>query len=64
MVDDYVVGIVYYRPPTKLREVIIFSRVILSSWEGERGFHVTIIHDVVDFTIKGPPRPVPYPLNM
>ena len=48
-----------YRPPTKLREGNVFSRVCPSvshSVGGEgRGPHVTITHDILDLTIQGPP---------
>ena len=42
----------HYRPPTKLRESNVFSRVCLSV---HRGDHVTITHDAFDLTVQGPP---------
>ena len=42
----------FYRPPTKLQEDKVFSRVCLSVHWGEGRFQVTIAHDTLD-----PPPP-------
>ena len=46
-----------YRPPTKLREGNVFSRVCLST---RKGSHMIIIHDTLDLIVHPqPPNPGP-----
>ena len=40
----------FYRPPTKLREVLHLSVILV----GGGGGHVTITHDALDFTVQAP----------
>ena len=49
--------LVYYRPPTKLRECNVFSRVCLSISlsTGGGGSHVTTTHDSLTLTVQGSP---------
>ena len=42
----------FYRPPSKLREGNVFSRVCLSIHRG--GSLATITHDALDLTVQGP----------
>ena len=57
----------FYRPPTKLRNVNIFSRVYLSVGHSvhSRDPHVTITpitHDAFDFIVQALPVPAPVPV--
>ena len=53
-----------YRPPMKLREGNVFTRVCLSVHRG-KGLHLTIVHDALDLTLQAPhirhgtPQPQP-----
>ena len=53
-----------FRPPTKLRERKVFSRLCLFTGEGS---HVAMIHGALDLTVqdtRGPPsQPQLYPLT-
>ena len=57
----------FYRPPTKLLESSVFSRVCSSicSQGGGGGSHVTIIHNTLDLIVHQPsptsPGPTPFP---
>ena len=50
---------IYYRPPTKLLEGTVFSRICRG------GSHVTVTHDVLDLTVLPPPTALSLaPLDM
>ena len=56
-------GIVFYRPPMKLREGSVFSRVCRSVCPEEGGPRVTITYDVLELTIRKPPGRPPIQWN-
>ena len=49
-----------YRPPTKLREGNVFTRVLsVILFTGDGGPNVSITYDALDLTIERPPSPNP-----
>ena len=60
LVFRFTINKYHYRPPTKLLEGNVFSRVCLVIlFIGGEGPHVTIIHDALDITVQANPPPPP-----